>query len=82
MTTTSPAALHATGLRKSFGDVLVLDGIDLEVREGTVFALLGPNGAGKTTAVRIFSTSLRPDGGQVRIGGFDLASEPGKVRSG
>jgi ABC-2 type transport system ATP-binding protein len=80
-TTTSDAALLATGLRKSFGDVLVLDGIDLEVREGSVFALLGPNGAGKTTAVRIFATLLRPDGGRVCIGGFDLAREPDKVRS-
>jgi ABC-2 type transport system ATP-binding protein len=81
MTTTSHAALLATGLRKSFGDIVVLDGIDLEIRDGTVFALLGPNGAGKTTAVRIFSTLLRADGGQVRIGGFDLAREPAKVRS-
>ncbi len=75
------SALSATGLRKSFGDRVVLDGIDLEVGEGSVFSLLGPNGAGKTTAVRICSTLLCPDGGQVRIGGFDLARQPDQVRS-
>jgi ABC-2 type transport system ATP-binding protein len=80
-TTLVRSALSATGLRKSFGGNVVLDGIDLDIEEGTVFSLLGPNGAGKTTAVRIFSTLLAPDGGQVRIGGFDLARQPGKVRS-
>ena len=58
---TAPAALSATGLRKSFGDTLVLDGIDLDVPAGTVFALLGPNGAGKTTTVRILSTLITAD---------------------
>jgi ABC-2 type transport system ATP-binding protein len=75
------SALRATGLVKAFGDNVVLDGIDLDVDEGTVFSLLGPNGAGKTTAVRIFSTLLRPDRGEVRIGGFDLARQPDAVRS-
>ncbi len=75
------SALTATGLRKSFGDHVVLDGIDLDIGVGSVFSLLGPNGAGKTTAVRIFSTLLSPDGGQVRIGGFDLVRQPGQVRS-
>jgi ABC-2 type transport system ATP-binding protein len=75
------SALSAIGLRKSFGDNVVLDGIDLDIGEGSVFSLLGPNGAGKTTAVRIFSTLLSPDGGQVRVGGFDLARQPEKVRS-
>jgi ABC-2 type transport system ATP-binding protein len=75
------SALCATGLRKSFGDNVVLDGIDLDIGEGSVFSLLGPNGAGKTTAVRIFSTLLSPDGGQVRIGGFDLVRQPDLVRS-
>ena len=56
-------------MRKSFGDQLVLDGIDLEVAEGAVFALLGPNGAGKTTTVHILSTLVRADGGEVRVGG-------------
>ncbi len=69
-----------TGLRKSFGDQVVLDGIDLEVAEGTTFSLLGPNGAGKTTAVRILSTLIGSDGGQARIAGHDLAKEPGAVR--
>jgi ABC-2 type transport system ATP-binding protein len=81
--TTSPfqPAIAATGLRKSFGDTLALDGIDLEVAEGTIFALLGPNGAGKTTAVQILSSLISPDGGEVRVAGHDLAREPDAVRS-
>jgi ABC-2 type transport system ATP-binding protein len=74
-------AIAVTGLRKSFGDRVVLDGIDLDVPAGTTFALLGPNGAGKTTAVRILSTLIRPDGGQARIAGHDLAAEPDAVRA-
>ena len=74
-------AVTVRGLRKSFGKHLVLDGVDLDVTEGTVHALLGPNGAGKTTIVQILSTLLRPDGGQVRVSGHDLASEPGLVRA-
>jgi ABC-2 type transport system ATP-binding protein len=83
MTTTPsrPAAISATGLRKSFGDKVVLDGIDLDVPEGTVFALLGPNGAGKTTTVHILSTLLRADGGEVRVGGHDVAGDPDAVRA-
>jgi ABC-2 type transport system ATP-binding protein len=83
MTTTIRAqpAIRATGLRKSFGDTLVLDGIDLEVPEGTVFALLGPNGAGKTTTVHILTTLLRADAGEVRVAGHDLARDPDAVRS-
>jgi ABC-2 type transport system ATP-binding protein len=73
--------IEVRGLRKSFGGKVVLDGVDLEVGEGTVFALLGPNGAGKTTAVRIFSTLLNPDRGEVRIGGFDPARQADEVRS-
>jgi ABC-2 type transport system ATP-binding protein len=80
-TTTVRAALRATGLRKSFGSKIVLDGIDLEVAEGSVFALLGPNGAGKTTAVRILSTLIPADGGQVQVAGHDLATQPGAVRA-
>jgi ABC-2 type transport system ATP-binding protein len=79
-TTRSQPAIRATGLRKSFGDQLVLDGIDLEVAQGTVFALLGPNGAGKTTTVQILSTLIHADGGEVRVGGYDLAREPDAVR--
>jgi ABC-2 type transport system ATP-binding protein len=77
----SPVAIRATGLRKSFGDLVVLDGIDLAVPEGTVFALLGPNGAGKTTMVRILSTLILADGGEARIAGHDIVSEPDAVRA-
>ncbi|RST15753.1 ATP-binding cassette domain-containing protein [Streptomyces sp. WAC05374] len=76
-------AIAATGLRKSYGDKTVLDGIDLAVEEGTVFSLLGPNGAGKTTAVKILSTlvSPGPGSGRVRVGGHDLATDPQAVRA-
>ncbi|WP_406202334.1 ATP-binding cassette domain-containing protein [Kitasatospora sp. NBC_01560] len=76
-------AISATALRKSYGDKLVLDGIDLTVPAGTIFALLGPNGAGKTTAVKILSTlvSAGPGSGTVRIGGHDLATAPQAVRA-
>jgi ABC-2 type transport system ATP-binding protein len=75
------AAIAVSGLRKSFGGTVVLDGIDLEVPEGTTFSLLGPNGAGKTTAVRILSTLIGFDGGEARIAGHDLATEPDAVRA-
>jgi len=75
------AAIRAVGLRKSYGPQVVLDGIDLEVVEGTVYALLGPNGAGKTTMVRILSTLISADGGQVWIGGHDIAREPDAIRA-
>ena len=77
----SQAAVAATGLRKSFGDQVALDGVDLEVAEGTIFALLGPNGAGKTTLVKILSTLLKPDTGTATIAGFDLATHPADVRA-
>jgi ABC-2 type transport system ATP-binding protein len=80
-TTRSQPAIKATGLRKSFGDKLVLDGIDLHVPEGTIFALLGPNGAGKTTTVHILSTLIGADGGEVRVAGHDLARDPDAVRA-
>ncbi|WP_371749654.1 ATP-binding cassette domain-containing protein [Streptomyces sp. NBC_01283] len=74
-------AIAANGLRKSYGDKVVLDGIDLAVPEGTVFALLGPNGAGKTTAVKILSTLITADGGQAQVAGHDLTTDPQKVRA-
>ena len=80
-TTPSQPAIRATGLRKSFGDQLVLDGIDLQVAEGTVFALLGPNGAGKTTTVHILSTLIGADGGEARVAGHDVARDPDAVRA-
>src|ERR1044072_7385107 len=75
------SAITATGLRKSFGDQLVLDGIDLDVAEATIFALLGPNGAGKTTVVQIFSTLIRADAGALRVTGHDVARDPDAVRA-
>jgi ABC-2 type transport system ATP-binding protein len=80
MTTMEPAAIMARGLCKAYGDVIALDGLDLEVPTGTVLGLLGPNGAGKTTAVSILTTLLRPDAGSARIAGVDLAREPERVR--
>ena len=74
-------AVAAVGLRKSFGDQVVLDGIDLHVAEGTVFSLLGPNGAGKTTTVQILSTLIGADGGEARVAGHDLARDPDSVRA-
>ncbi|MFE5881619.1 ABC transporter ATP-binding protein, partial [Streptomyces hydrogenans] len=76
-----PAAITATGLSKSYGDKVVLDGIDLHIPAGSVFALLGPNGAGKTTAVKILSTLVTPDAGQVRVAGHDLATDGHAVRA-
>jgi len=73
--------IAATGLRKSYGDHLVLDDLDLEVAEGTVFALLGPNGAGKTTIVQILSTLIGADAGDLRVAGHDLARDPDAVRA-
>ncbi|MFG2591071.1 ATP-binding cassette domain-containing protein [Streptomyces sp. NPDC048438] len=76
----SPAAISAVGLRKSYGDKTVLDGIDLHIPAGSVFALLGPNGAGKTTAVKILSTLITADGGQAQVAGHNLATDPQAVR--
>jgi ABC-2 type transport system ATP-binding protein len=75
------SAIVATGLRKSYGNKVVLDGIDLDIAAGTVFALLGPNGAGKTTMVQILSTYIKADGGDARVAGHDLARDPDAVRA-
>ncbi|WP_326739466.1 ATP-binding cassette domain-containing protein [Streptomyces sp. NBC_01022] len=80
-TTSHSLAISAKGLRKAYGDKTVLDGIDLLVPTGTVFALLGPNGAGKTTAVKILSTLISADAGDLHVGGHDLAAEPQAVRA-
>ena len=77
----SNSAIAASGLRKSYGGKTVLDGIDLDVPEGTVFALLGPNGAGKTTTVNILTTLVKADGGTARVAGHDTATEPKAVRA-
>jgi ABC-2 type transport system ATP-binding protein len=79
--TTDELAVSATGLRKAYGDKTVLDGIDLAVPTGTIFSLLGPNGAGKTTAVKILSTLITADAGELRVGGHDLATDPQAVRA-
>ncbi len=81
MTMPSQSAITATGLRRSYGDHVVLDGVDLNVPRGTVFSLLGANGAGKTTTVKILSTLIRADGGSARIAGHDLSAEPDAVRA-
>ena len=78
--TTAVAAISARGLRKSYGEKIALDGIDLTVQQGTILALLGPNGAGKTTAVHLLTTYLRPDAGEIRIVGQDPATNPQAVR--
>jgi len=77
-------AIAATALRKSYGEKVVLDGIDLNVPQGTIFSLLGPNGAGKTTAVKILSTLIPADAGtgEIRIGGHSVAADPQAVRAG
>lgn len=73
-------AIKATGLVKHFGEVKALNGVNLEVEQGTVVGLLGPNGSGKTTTVRILSTLLSPDAGQAFVGGHDVAKDPDAVR--
>jgi len=77
---TDELAIQADGLVKSYRDVQVLNGVDLQVPAGTVFALLGPNGAGKTTTVRILATLSKADGGQARVAGFDVVRDRHEVR--
>jgi ABC-2 type transport system ATP-binding protein len=73
-------AIHVQGLHKSYKDLQVLKGVDFEVARGSIFALLGSNGAGKTTIIRILTTLLKPDGGTARVDGFDVLSQPARVR--
>ena len=75
------SAVSVRGLKKSFKNITVLDGIDFDIQKGTVLALLGPNGAGKTTTVHILSTLLLPDSGIVKINNFDVVKDVDKVRS-
>jgi ABC-2 type transport system ATP-binding protein len=75
------SVIAVSGLRKAYGDKTVLDGIDLEVRAGTVFSLLGPNGAGKTTTVNVLTTLIKGDSGTVRVAGHDIATEAEAVRA-
>ena len=75
------AAVIVEGLEKSFGSTRALDGIDFQVKRGTVLGLLGPNGAGKTTAVRILTTLLKPDAGRVEVAGIDVLAHPDQVRA-
>jgi ABC-2 type transport system ATP-binding protein len=75
------SAIAVSGLRKVYGDKTVLDGVDLEVEQGSVFGLLGPNGAGKTTTVNVLTTLIKADGGTVRVAGHDVATQARAVRS-
>jgi ABC-2 type transport system ATP-binding protein len=81
MTATFPSAVHVSGLRKAYGEKVVLDGIDLDVATGTIFALLGPNGAGKTTTIKILSTLIGADSGEIRVAGHDPDRHPDGVRA-
>src|SRR6201996_54604 len=81
MTDMSTSAISVSGLRKAYGDKVVLGGIDLDVPAGTVFSLLGPNGAGKTTTVNVLTTLLKADGGTARVAGHDVATEAKAVRA-
>jgi ABC-2 type transport system ATP-binding protein len=74
-------AIAVSGLRKAYGDKIVLDGIDLDVPAGTIFSMLGPNGAGKTTTVNVLTTLIKADSGTVRVAGHDVATEAKAVRA-
>jgi ABC-2 type transport system ATP-binding protein len=78
---TAVSAVHARGLVKSFGETRAVDGIDLDVPRGMIFAILGPNGAGKTTLMRMLATLARPDAGTARVMDFDIAASPDDVRA-
>ena len=73
--------IEVKNLKKSFGNFKAVDDVSFDVKAGEIFGLLGPNGAGKTTTLRLLSTVLKPDAGQIRVNGFDVSQEPDKVRS-
>ena len=75
-----PPAIETIGLVKTFGDTRALDGVDLRIREGSVYGLLGPNGAGKTTTIRILATLLKPDSGSATVLGHDVVRDAARVR--
>lgn len=75
------SAIEVEGVRHLFGDVVALDGVDLDIAQGGVFGLLGPNGAGKTTAVRVLATLLVPDGGKATVAGYDVVTDAPALRS-
>lgn len=78
--TTEKPAIHATGLRKVFGGVVAVDGLDLTVKAGEIFGLVGPDGAGKTTTMRMLAGILDPSGGQAEVAGFDVLRQPEEVK--
>ncbi|GAA1688065.1 multidrug efflux ABC transporter ATP-binding protein LieA [Glycomyces endophyticus] len=80
MNTPVPPAIRIKGIEKSYKDLHVLKGVDLDVARGSIYALLGSNGAGKTTLVRILATLLKADGGTATVNGFDVAADPARVR--
>ena len=77
---TAGAAIHVRSLEKSYKELEVLRGVEFDVERGSIFALVGSNGAGKTTVVKILSTLLKPDAGEARVDGFDIAAQPANVR--
>src|SRR5918992_4454857 len=81
MSSHATLAIEASGLEKSFGKTRAVCGVDLAVRQGSVYGILGPNGAGKTTTIRILATLLRPDAGEARVLGYDILREADRVRS-
>jgi ABC-2 type transport system ATP-binding protein len=80
MTTRLPLAIETTGLAKSFGATVAVDGVDLAVRTGSIYGVLGPNGAGKTTTIRMLATLIPPDAGTARVLGHDIVAEADAVR--
>ncbi|HJP74826.1 MAG TPA: ATP-binding cassette domain-containing protein [Pseudonocardiaceae bacterium] len=75
------SAIAVTGLRKAYGEKVVLDGVDFDVRAGSIFSMLGPNGAGKTTTVNVLSTLTKQDSGQARVAGYDVVTQTREVRA-